>query len=456
MKYATSFIQRGGWGAFLPLLLATVLLVSGCGEDGQLMPPEPPETGERFARYAAIGNSITAGYQSDGINAALQQDSYPNLLAQQMGTSFNLPLLSAPGCPPPLQQIFPERIRLGGDQAPACALREQPTPPVINNVAVPGAAVIDVLSNTDPASSATALTTFILGGRTQIDVVRDVDPTFVTAWIGNNDVLGAALTGDPARATAASDFTTRYGEMLDELDALPDLQGGVLFSVVDVTVIPHLSAGAAYAAAVPAAQAANELPPNVAIDPSCAPASMGGVGDQMLVPFRYGAALLNVATSLFENQGGAAPDVTLDCSRDLTVEEVIGETFGGVSNIPEAISENISSVRNFSLLQSGEITTLQTRVAAFNDYISQEAESRGYAYVDVNALLSQPEFAPLIPPFPELIENPQTPWGTDQPFGPLFSLDGVHPSSAAHEAVTDAAIGAINGEYDTSIPPLSQ
>ena len=455
MTYASSHTQRGGL-PFLALLLITTLLVSGCGEDGQLMPPDPPETGDLFTRYAAIGNSITAGYQSDGINTTLQRDSYPNLLAQQMGTSFNLPLLNAPGFPPPLEQIFPERVRLGGDQSPPCALREQPIPQIINNVAVPGAAVLDVLSNTDPASSATALTTFILGGRTQIDVVSDVDPTFVSAWIGNNDVLGAALTGDTDRATAASDFATRYGDMLDELDALPNLQGGALFSVVDVTVIPHLSSGAAYAAAVPAAQTAGELPPNVAVDASCAPASLGGIGDQMLVPFRYGAALLNVAISLFESQGGAAPTVTLDCSQDQTVEEAIGATFGGVANIPEGIRENIASVRNFSLLQSGEIVTLQERVAAFNEYISQQADSRDYAYVDVNALLSQPELSQLIPPFPELIENPQTPWGTDQPFGPLFSLDGVHPSSAAHEAVTNAAIVAINGEYETNIPPLSQ
>ncbi len=420
------------------------------------MPPDPPETGDLFTRYASIGNSITAGYQSDGINATLQQDSYPNLLAQQMGTSFNLPLLNAPGCPPPLVEIFPGRVRQGGDQAPPCALRTPSASQVINNVAVPGAAVADVLSNTEAASNATALTTFILGGRTQVDVVRDVDPTFVSAWIGNNDVLGAALTGQPDRATDASDFTTRYGNMLDELDALPNLQGGALFSVVDVTVIPHLSAGAAYAAAVPQAQAAGELPPNIALDPSCAPASSGGVGDQMLVPFRYGAALLNVATALFQSQGNAAPDVTLDCSQDLTVEEAVGATFGGVANIPEGISENIASVRSFSLLQVDEIMTLQARVTAYNDYINQEADTRGYTYVDVNALLGQPEFSQLIPPFPELIENPQTPWGTDQPFGPLFSLDGVHPSSAAHEAVTDAAIAAINAEYDTSIPALGQ
>lgn len=449
------FRRRGFWSGVLPLLLVAALLTGGC-EDGELLPPDP-EAGDTFARYVAIGNSITAGFQSGGINASLQQAAYPNLLAQQMGTEFNLPLLNTPGCPPPLVEIFPEPETLGGDQAPPCALRDADVPRVLNNVAVPGAEVIDVLSNTDEASNPSALTTFILGGRTQIEAARDADPTFVTAWIGNNDVLGAALAGEPALATSESDFTTRYGNMLDDLGNLPNLQGAALFGVVDVTLIPNLSPGAAYLQAVPQAQNANVLPPNISVDASCAPAANGGVGDQMLVPFQYGATLFSVATALFEDLGGSAPTITLDCSQDLTVEQAVGQAFGGVGNIPAEISAAIADVANISLLQTAEIGTLQARIQTFNSFISNEASSRGYAFVDVNALFGQPEISQQIPPFPELIDNPQTPWGTDQPFGPLFSLDGVHPSSAAHEAVTNAAIEAINSTYDSAdIPPLSQ
>ena len=32
-----------------------------------------------------------------------------------------------------------------------------------------------------------------------------------------------------------------------------------------------------------------------------------------------------------------------------------------------------------------------------------------------------------IPAFPELFDTPDTPWDSSQPFGPLFSLDGIHP-----------------------------
>jgi lysophospholipase L1-like esterase len=433
MTHASSFLSRcGSLSLFLPLLLAAALLVAGCN-DGELLPPDP-EAGDLFTRYAAVGNSITAGFQSSGINASLQQDAYPNLLAQQMGTEFDLPLLNNPGCPPPLTAIFPEPQTAPG---PPCALRAPDVPRVLNNVAVPGAEVVDVLSNTNAASNANELTTFILGGRTQIDAVRDVDPTFVSAWIGNNDVLGAALAGEPALATSESDFESRYGQILDEFNALPNREGGVLFSVVDPTLIPNFSAGAAYAVAIPPAQAADLVPSNFNLN-ACATS-----GD--LIPFQYGAALIGVAATL-DAQGTPLP-VTLDCSQDLTVQETIGQTFGGVDNIPAEISAAIADVSVVSLLTTSEAATLAARTAAFNVYIQQEADARGYAYVDVDGLLRD-EFSGQIPAFPDLTSN--------QPFGPLFSLDGVHPSSAAHEAVTDAAIEAINGAYDTSIPPLSQ
>lgn len=109
----------------------------------------------------AIGNSITAGYQSGGINATLQQQAYPVLLAKAMGTPFNLPLLRDPGCPPPLVNILTGE-RLGGLPGDFCAYRQVPPPRIINNVAVPGAKVIDVLTNLGEGTSANTLTLLLL------------------------------------------------------------------------------------------------------------------------------------------------------------------------------------------------------------------------------------------------------------------------------------------------------
>lgn len=445
--HTSTISRRVSAGTILVLLLALPWL-SGC-DDGTLNAPAIEN--DLFNSYVAIGNSITAGFQSSGINAETQAESFAVLLANQMNTPFGVPEMAAPGCPPPLTQIFPEPQVQGGDPD-ACAFREAQPPLRLNNVAVPGAAIADVLSNETP--SVNELTQFILGGQTQIEAARAADPTFVTAWIGNNDVLGAALAGNPALATSEEDFTNRYDTMLDELDALPNLEGGVLFGVVDVTAIPYLSAGAAYLAASQQAPAGT-FPPNLTIDPAtCAPSASGGTGDLMLVPFQYGVALLNVAGTLFDQLGGAAPTITLDCSQDLTVEEAVGQAFGGAGNIPPNIQAAIADVRTVSPLQTGEIGTLQTRVQAFNQFIRTQAQSRGYAYLNVNAILQQPAISQQIPPFPELFDNPQTPWGPDQPFGPLFSLDGVHPSATTHVVVANEAIRLINDTYETTLQPV--
>jgi hypothetical protein len=448
--HTSTISRRFSAGALLALLLALPWL-SGC-DDGTLNAPAIEN--DLFNSYVAIGNSITAGFQSGGINAETQAESFAVLLANQMNTPFGVPEMATPGCPPPLTQIFPEPQVQGGDPD-ACAFREEQPPLRLNNVAVPGAAVADVLTNTpQEGAEPNPLTQFILGGQTQVEAARAADPTFVTAWTGNNDVLGAALACNPALATSEEDFTTRYGTMLDELDALPNLQGGVLFGVVDVTAIPNLSAGAAYLAASQQAPAGT-FPPNLNIDPAtCAPSANGGVGDLMLVPFQYGVALLNVAGALFDQLGGAAPTITLDCAQDLTVEEAVGQAFGGVSNIPPNIQAAIADVRTVSLLQTGEIGTLRTRVQAFNQFIRTQANNRGYAYLNVNAILQRPDISQQIPPFPELFDNPDTPWGPDQPFGPLFSLDGVHPSATTHVVVANEAIQLINETYETNLQPV--
>ena len=429
MTVFQSYQRCLAWSA-VPLLALCVLL-AGC-EDGELLPPEP-EAGDLFARYVAIGNSITAGFQSSGINANTQRDAYPVLLAQQMGLdvgdTFNIPALNPPGCPPPLTQLFPQPDTLGGPNAPDCALRSVPTPTTINNVAVPNAGVIDALSNTDAASNANALTTFILGGRTQVEAAEQVEPTFASVWIGNNDVLDAALSGavvEGATYTAPSTFANRYGEMMDRL-AATNVEGGVLVGVANATLIPHLSPGVAFFQA----KQQGALPPTFDVADTCAPASAGGVGESTLIPFRYSFGFL-----LPLAQSGTS--VTLDCTDNRSLAEIYGP-----NNVPDAIE-------SYSILTGQEIGTLSATVQAYNDAIESEADDRGWAYVDPNALFAQPDIAAQIPPFPDTDPTNDVP-----PFGPFFSLDGVHPSSAAHRLVTNQIIAAINETYGTEVPELS-
>jgi len=99
-------------------LLLALPIVAGCKSDDTLNSPNVIDP--MFRRYAALGNSITAGFQSVGINDSTQRRAYPALLAAAMGTSYTYPSLNMPGCPPPLTNNV-ILTRVGGGTPSTCA-----------------------------------------------------------------------------------------------------------------------------------------------------------------------------------------------------------------------------------------------------------------------------------------------------------------------------------------------
>src|SRR5881628_306512 len=86
------------------MALTILAVVGACSGDtnNQVLGPQPTGVNSIFRSYVAIGNSITAGYQSSGITDATQQAAYPRLLAIQMGTRYAYPSLAGRGCAPPV------------------------------------------------------------------------------------------------------------------------------------------------------------------------------------------------------------------------------------------------------------------------------------------------------------------------------------------------------------------
>ena len=407
-------------------LLGFVLAAAACNNEQVNRPYANTPVDQMFDRYVSMGNSITAGFQSAGINDSTQQQSYAVLLARAMRSPFFSPLLNKPGCPPPFTNVFTQ-ARLGGGTPTTCALRKIPAnaPPYVSNTAVPGAQVIDIYNNRDPASNANSLTQFILGGLTQAQMMERAHPTFVTVWIGNNDVLGAATSspngGDSTKITSVANFQARYGAMLDTVQrAGPD--GVVLIGVANVTAIPFFSLGRTYWAIKNGLVPGAAFPPAFTVSSNCAPIATGipgARGDSVLVPFPYGAALLGAA------QLGAPR--TLDCAD--TVAAVV---------VPS------------------ELRKLVAAVTAYNTYISAQATTRGWAYLDPNA-----KFAALAADTAQVRPFPYFPQGNAgdtvavrRPFGRAFSLDAVHPSASAHRLIADTLRLIINAKYGTAIPPI--
>src|SRR3978361_657110 len=84
----------GGVAAFI-----TASAIAACSHDNNVLGGKPVDP--LFQTYVSMGNSITAGYQSGGINDSTQNQSYAVLIAHAANTGFRIPLLNKPGCPPP-------------------------------------------------------------------------------------------------------------------------------------------------------------------------------------------------------------------------------------------------------------------------------------------------------------------------------------------------------------------
>jgi lysophospholipase L1-like esterase len=405
---------------FAAAALGLLLAASACDNETVNRPFSNVPVDPLFERYVSMGNSITAGYQSGGINDSTQLQAYPVLLARSMHSPFFVPLMRRPGCPPPYTNVF-TGARVSGGTPTTCALRIVPVQalPYVSNTAVPGAEVIDIYNNLDTASNANTLTSFILGGLTQAQMMERAEPTFVSVWIGNNDVLGAATSstngGDSTRITSVANFQTRYGAMLDTVAAAGP-SGVVLIGVANVTAIPFFSQGATYWAIKNGLVPGSSFPAVFTVSANCAPISSGipgARGDSTLVPFPYGAALLGAATA-------GAPR-NLDCAD--TVPQIV---------VPS------------------ELVKLSSSVTAYNAYISSQATARGWAYVNPNTTLdSLRTIATAVRPFP-LIGQPCS----VNPFGTAFSCDAVHPSAATHRLLAEKLRQGINTAYTTAIPPI--
>ena len=398
--------------------IGSVLALAACETNKlSLLGPTTPAGGEIFKSYVAIGNSITAGWQSGGINDSTQQQAYPRLLAAQMGTQYHYPSLAMPGCPPPVAN-FLTQARVGNATPTTCALRVAlSSTDILNNVAVPDARVLDPVTASTVASN--VLTTLVLGGKTQVQRALDARPTFVSIWIGSNDVLQAAYTGILTPTPGVSfgivstqaQFETSYNLMLKQLtDSMPALKG-VLIGVVRASSIPLMSSGAVIASSPVIQGTINAVAGKaVAINANC-------IGSTSLVTVPL---LLNAI------RAGTQP-AQISCARGADpTNPLVGDLF---------------------VHDPTENATLTAVIDGYNAFIKSRADALGFAYFDPNPTLAALRGTASVNLFPNY-------GSATNPFGTFFSLDGVHPSAEGQRLFANNLITVINAKYGTSLAPL--
>lgn len=391
--------------------VAVLGAVYACDQVNNLNAPTLASGGELFRRYVSLGNSITSGYQSGGINDSTQKRAYPVLLAGLMNTRFAYPSLVAPGCAPPISN-FLTQARVGTGSTPlTCNLRNPATAvDLLNNVAVPGATSADPTSASTSASN--TLTTLFLGGKTQVQKALELQPTFATVWIGNNDALQPILGGLPSLSTSQATFEANYNAMMSQLKAgAPDIKG-VLIGVADARNLPLLFSAALLQspAVIGALSQVAGAPLTPAADCLSAP------GNSSLINFA-------IATDAASRSAGNV----IHCVKGKDpLNPLSGEKY---------------------VLDATEQAQAAAIIAGYNSFIANLAGELGFAYEDINPTFAALRASGGIPAFPNLAVP-------TNPFGKWITNDGVHPSNSAHVLIANELVNVINNRYGTTLPLL--
>ena len=403
-----------------------VFVLAACSEDRTTGPAGQ----DAFARYVAIGTSVSMGVQSDGVYYASQQHAWPVLLAHQaFATKFTSPLIQGPGCYSPLIAPLQFQRRLSGAQYPAistttnppgdqvCALLGTITLPT-NNVAIDGATTYAALRVT-PETTAVAPTNVesdqrkrlyravLLPTKSQVTEMMMQNPTLVSVELGANEVLRSVTGGIlvPAAAYRQPDGTfTFYPITLwqPQYDAIVDsvAKTGAKALLVSVPLIPSL----------------------VGVYP----------GDDF---YQQAAAF---------QQFGIV--VNPDCQGNTNLIYAFGKVFTALGS-PKPY--NFSCTNNPAaadfILTPADTTFIGNLIRQMNDHISAQAASHSWAYLDLNTALAS--FVAVKSHF-----SLSAFLFCTRPFGQYISLDGIHPSADGQQEIANAAADALNATYGFDIP----
>jgi hypothetical protein len=250
----------------LSLLLA--LLLAGCSLEAPSDPTDQvndPGPADASTPYVAIGNSLTAGFMDSGLMKAGQANSYPMIVATQMGMNqdtFTQPWIDAPGIGTTDvgdgnvsgvlyfngTSVGPLAITPEAEVSGLLLAVAQPTQ--YHNLGVPGAFSFDLMTAYSAGTSfgvnlgkPNSFFDFINRAVEPVNLFGNVSvpadppapgyetgsqfyqviakgPALVTAWIGGNDFLYGATSGEPIGHPAITDaatFAANYGGFLHSL-----------------------------------------------------------------------------------------------------------------------------------------------------------------------------------------------------------------------------------------------
>ena len=458
-----------------------------------------------LSKYVSVGNSLTAGYADGALYITGQENSYPNIMAQQFsfagGGEFTQPLMNdnVGGLLLGGNQITENRFVLAvgpsGNPSPV-RLVGSPTTEITNhltgpynNMGVPGAKSFHLVApgygNVAGVPAGAANPYFVrFASSESATVIGDAaaqNPTFFSLWIGNNDILSYATSGgagldqtgnfDPSTyggndITDPNVFASVYSSQVDALTA--GGAKGVLINIPEVTSIPYFTTVPTNAIPLDAATAgalnAQFGAYNTQILPGLVGVGVISAEEAALRMINFSAGQnfpimtdddLTDVTAILQGPPfnlpaplaallGQLRQVKSDDLIVLTASAVLGTT-PDPGNPQGVIGVSIPLSDQYVLAVS-EQARVTAASSAYNATIQALAGAKGLAYVDAKAALARVANGGIAYDGGVLTSQFVT--------GGAFSLDGVHPTPRGYAFTANLIIQAINDTYDATIPTV--
>ncbi len=483
------------------MLLLVSLTFVACSKSVDEEIVEAPLTAgtANFAKYVALGNSLTAGFADGTLYKKGQEGSYTAILSQQFakvgGGAFTIPFMAdnVGGFSNGGTQVpgFPVRLYFNGaGPAPVTGvsgtLITAKLTGVFNNMGVPGAKSFHLLAPgygnlagvfANPPTANPYFARFSSSNTTSVlaDAMAQT-PTFFSLWIGNNDVLGYATSGGdgsnpitPIAGPAGVGFEATYTTLINTLTSgqakgvianIPNVSSLPFFTTVPTNPVPALPAANAgqlnsLFSGINSALAASSLPArfvtlsSTGVNPllirdETLP-NIAGAITTALTP-QLGAQTAAFLGSIY---GQARHAVNAPSGRDfilLTSRALIGATQPGAPAPFNTLGVSYP-LQDSAVLTIAEALEIKTATDSYNVIIKGLATSKGLAFVDANATLVQVST-------PAGISFGNFNMTSQFVTGGAFSLDGVHPSPRGYALIANKFMEAINLQYGSNFRPV--
>jgi hypothetical protein len=398
--------------------LALAALAAGCSKAERIAAPTSAFSsgGASFTTYVAMGTSISAGTQSDGLVVTHQQKAFPYLFAQQARVaSFTIPSVSHNGIPALLQirgltPLGGVIINRTGIAEGAELNRTQAT--AFHNMGVPFSVLPDVADTSlyylerFPGDARPRMFNIVARHRGSIlQQVAGLAPTFITFEYGSNEILGAAGSGSGTPIVPAALWAGALNATLNALQAAAPGAKLALVNVPDPTTTPLVTTFKPVTR-----NASGQIVP--LIGPGGTPLTLGDF------------VLLTAGDSLAAGTGFPV----------------------GTTSYLSGVPGNGRPLLDSHVLSAAEVASLRNAQGQYNAAVQAEANARGAAYVDLAGLLRTANTTG----FPFQTQVLTSAFVT----GGLFSLDGVHPTDVAQGILCNALIDAVNARYGANVPHL--